>query len=964
MALNTLITMARLNPNSLSQKVTAVGRSTIYSWFQGTRLPQNEDEFLVVVHYCQARIREQRLTQPEPTDDRGWRQLLRDARMSERLGGFDELSNEQAHGRHGHGRTMSEWDPVTLGVHKAIGGVVPSYIPRDHDVVLRAVLDPTVTKNRLVVLRGGSSTGKSYSAYRAVLELLTDWTVIYPPTPAMLKRLVEADLEPRTVIWLNELSEFTAPVGGTTALEAIVDILERVGSSSVFVITSVWPERWKKYLEGSGGNDPTYAVLRRLLIPLPELANRSVRSIDPASGGVVDVAEYFSAAEMSRACESSDPILQAAVESISPGDRAQIAQYLAGVPDLLEHFEGPGADPYGRAVIRAAVDIARFHETVTLSLDFLSEAAVGYLDDRERALAPDNWNDCAIDYATTELKGAVRALEPVPPERGIGIVGYRLTDYLDQHSGSAVWGNSPPAEFWYAALEHFDVKALNRLGNQAVQKDLLRIGGQFWKKGISGGDGSSALNLFELMLLIHPDDTTPHEWIAGQIPADGWAIDVLERFWQTGSHVAFDSLAIRLARHLPSTEARAVPALLNILVNAGAAVPIGVVLRHDLVGIVSLEDLHLIPFFELGGVPALGEFLDDLCRIGAAEQSAAIAYRLAREVSFEKPYDVARVIDLLWDRNRDAIAELLRRNPAKNILAAGSHGSAELLVSLYRIGAGSQVSEFASRVSTEIDLRDSDLVFSALRSLHVTASFECIAVLLSRSPADKVSLQFPYNSFDLLRFLAEFHSYDTPGDQFAILSERIVAETSMNDPGIVASVLAELRELQAFGLFEKFLDRDPIDHVSIEDAQGIAELLMELLTARKHDEIEECCRRSIVNLVQRNPAMNCSLGGLDNPRETLSLLFRSLIMANSDVSVLSDRITAHKFRDGNPLGQMAAYVDNLSRQSSVDFSTLVYSGYVRRDNELGIVWVGHWSNWLWGCEPDRSNSSEWSWSDL
>jgi len=64
-----------------------------------------------------------------------------------------------------HGRLAGRWDPVDLGVHQVIGGgPMPTYVRRQHDDLLRAVLDPAVPASRLVVVRGVSSTGKTRAA--------------------------------------------------------------------------------------------------------------------------------------------------------------------------------------------------------------------------------------------------------------------------------------------------------------------------------------------------------------------------------------------------------------------------------------------------------------------------------------------------------------------------------------------------------------------------------------------------------------------------------------------------------------------------------------------------------------------------------------------------------------------------------------------------------------------------------
>src|SRR5215510_3762488 len=74
-----------------------------------------------------------------------------------------------------YGRPAKRWDPVELGVHQVIrGGPMPAYVRRPHDELLRAVLDPAVPASRLVVVRGGSSTGKTRAAYDAVADRLAD----------------------------------------------------------------------------------------------------------------------------------------------------------------------------------------------------------------------------------------------------------------------------------------------------------------------------------------------------------------------------------------------------------------------------------------------------------------------------------------------------------------------------------------------------------------------------------------------------------------------------------------------------------------------------------------------------------------------------------------------------------------------------------------------------------------------
>ena len=78
------------------------------------------------------------------------------------------------------GCPVAQWNPVKLSVHQVIGGgSMPVYIRRSHDELLRAVVDPAVPASRLVVVRGGSSTGKTRAAYEAVAGQLADWQLDY-----------------------------------------------------------------------------------------------------------------------------------------------------------------------------------------------------------------------------------------------------------------------------------------------------------------------------------------------------------------------------------------------------------------------------------------------------------------------------------------------------------------------------------------------------------------------------------------------------------------------------------------------------------------------------------------------------------------------------------------------------------------------------------------------------------------
>ncbi len=147
------------------------------------------------------------------------------------------------------GRRAGRWDPVELGVHQVIGGgPMPTYIRRPHDELLRAMLDPAVPASRLVVVRGGSSTGKTRAAYEAVADRLADWQLDYPLDVAALKERLDAGIPACTVLWLGELRQYADADGGPAVLGRLADLLQ---GESHLLITSMWPEEWTTYISAA-----------------------------------------------------------------------------------------------------------------------------------------------------------------------------------------------------------------------------------------------------------------------------------------------------------------------------------------------------------------------------------------------------------------------------------------------------------------------------------------------------------------------------------------------------------------------------------------------------------------------------------------------------------------------------------------------------------------------------------------
>ncbi len=181
---------------------------------------------------------------------------------------------------------------------------------------------------------------------------------------------------------------------------------------------------------------------------------------------------------------------------MSGGHPGQVTQYLAGVPDLLRRHAGPGGAPYGQAVITAAMDASRLAHSSPLPAALLPEGAAGYLTGPQRAKEMAAWGEDALAWATAELNGAVRALQPVPPARGTGIAGYLVADYLGQHARRTRQDQLGPSSLWDALTAHAATASdLTRLGQCARDRGLYRHAVALWTAAASLSSADAAARL-------------------------------------------------------------------------------------------------------------------------------------------------------------------------------------------------------------------------------------------------------------------------------------------------------------------------------------------------------------------------------------------------------------------------------------------------------------------------------------
>jgi hypothetical protein len=842
-------------------------------------------------------------------------------------------------------RLVGQWTPAELGVHQAIGGgSLTAYISRPHDERLRAVLSPATEYSRLVVVRGDALTGTSRSVYEAVTDVLGDWALEHPPTVAALADRLEAGIPARTVLWLGELRHYADADGGAAILDRLDGVLEDEGQ--VVAIATIWPGYWDRYAAaaaaGLGADDPAAAV-GRLLAPLDILAEYDPASLDPAYGGVVDVPARFDAEELAAAAGSGDPVLAAAAAAAGPD--GQVTQHLAGVGDLLTRYDGPGVDPYGHALITAAMDASRLGHAGPLSAALLRDAAVGYLSGPHHV---SEWN-----VATHSSW----ALTPVPSAVGNGTVGYRLVGFLDQHGRRTRADQLGPASLWDALTTH--VGGMNdrgRLAQAAQDRGLYRHAATLWTSAAAAGRTDAATHLITcLATLSEPVDAA--RWAVDRVNLDdpwdvarllealraagaGDAVQALlardpagqislrntwevTELWRAlraaGAADAARALVVRAAAQARMGDSRYLAWPLRALREAGAAEALHA-LASRMAADADPEDL--------GDVARL---LDGLHAAGVPDAMRVLAGRAAEAVDVEDPYAVTGLLKALHAAGADeAVRTLLARDPGRRASLDQTGGVADLLRELHASGARDAVQVLAARAAPEVSLEDGEYAARLLDALRAAGADDAVQVLLARDPAGQANLMIREDVAQLLEALhaagagdavqalaarvvdlADFwYVLDTPlltvlraagaWDAVGALSSLAATQTPIEDPEDVAGLLAELRDAGAGEAIQALLARDPAGQVNLDDPWGVAGLLETLDAAGAGDAVRTLADRA------------AGQASLDRPQAVARLLAAVRKVGADDASTILASRAAHGASLHDPQG-VAQLLEELRR---------------------------------------------------
>jgi hypothetical protein len=848
------------------------------------------------------------------------------------------------------GRPLAEvTDPFVLEVHRPVQPedappglpVLPPYVPREHDQVLRQVVAAAADgRSGIAVLVGGSSTGKTRACWEALTLLRGQsepwrlWHPIDPSRPdAALAEL--AGIGPRTVVWLNEAQFYLAPAEaglGERVAAGLRELLRDPGRAPVLVLATMWPRFWHALTARADDGEDRHDQVRELL-----------------AGHDITVPAAFTPAQMGQLARTADARMALAARSAHDGE---VIQFLAGAPELLARYRN--APPAAAALIDAAMDARRLGMGVGLPQAFLEAAAPGYLTDDQWDGLGEDWLEQALAYTAVPCKGArgpLTRIRPRPASRAARGRGdqpaslaaaagplYRLADYLDQHGRAHRASQIPPAEFWSAAAAHAAPGDQAELGVAAYVRGLYRDAAQLHKNAAASGDLRAAFYLSDPPASLRADPR-PARWAAVHVALDNPAdvARLLDSLREAGADEPAAALASRAAAHAAVDAPYGVASLLSSLREAGADEPAA--------ALASRAAAHT----PLDDPPAVAWLLGSLWRAGADEQAAALAARAAAHATPDNPLGMAELLGSLWRAGADEqAAALLARDPAAHTALDDPGAVAILLENLLEAGADEQAAALLARdPAAHVALDDLLGVVGLLGRLRAAGADGQAAALAARAAAH-AALDDPGAVAWLLRALRGVGA----DEQAAVLAARAAAHVAVDHPGGVAGLLAGLREAGAHEQAAALLARDPAAHVALDEPFSVADLLAGLREAGADGQAAALAARAAAHVA------------LDDSRDVASLL-SSLreAGAHGQAAALAARAAAHTPLDYP--ADVAGLVVRLREageheQAAVLAARLSAAGMF----VLGLEQQDTADKFRFGREADGTPAAPWGWEDL
>ena len=172
-------------------------------------------------------------------------------------------------------RMVKDWDPFALDVHRAVAletdaslPPLPGYVRRSHDDEIDGALSD-VSSSLMLVVTGGSATGKTRSLYEALAShpVMRRWPLYYPRTATGLLRLITpGELGASAVLWLDDCHQYLDGPLGEEAAAALRCLLDGLVPGPVIVLSSMWQDAWEDFAsQPVSGKPDAHPQARQLL---------------------------------------------------------------------------------------------------------------------------------------------------------------------------------------------------------------------------------------------------------------------------------------------------------------------------------------------------------------------------------------------------------------------------------------------------------------------------------------------------------------------------------------------------------------------------------------------------------------------------------------------------------------------------------------------------------------------------
>ncbi|WP_435228487.1 tetratricopeptide repeat protein [Streptomyces sp. Tue6028] len=339
-----------------------------------------------------------------------------------------------------------------------------------------------------MLLVGPAAAGKTRCAYEAVQNVLPHWRLFMPPDAATLSELVTggADLK-QSVVWLNETQNFLT--GPERLKSATVRLLLADTSRPVILIGTIWPT--------------TYDQLRTPATTADE--NDDGQDLNKDAREVLELARRFSLGrwsdqEWERAEEltSVDPRIEQASRLRG---RAGLAQMLSAAPELIHRWEHAD-NPFGQAVITAAVVARRCSHPAGIPTSIIEALAMEFLTGSERATAGEGWLTEGLSWACEPVhhSGGIAPLQAFGESVG-QVDGYQVSDILvDYEARSAPISQVQiTPSIWETLVNLAAPEACLPIGIGAYLADVLVTAATAWERAADFGSTVAMFNLGNLL---------------------------------------------------------------------------------------------------------------------------------------------------------------------------------------------------------------------------------------------------------------------------------------------------------------------------------------------------------------------------------------------------------------------------------------------------------------------------------